>query len=748
MLAKRLFHPGALAVAAILSCACQRSPQAREAAYLKRGKEFLEKKDAGRAQLEFLNAAKVMPKDAEPQYQLGLAYVALGKTSFAASAFQKAIGLDPKRSDAQLMLAQLMAGARNTNLVQEGLNRLQAIVSASPGNLEAVDSLAVTEWRMGQTGEAEKLLEGALEKSPADLRSSIVLSRLKLTQNDPAGAEEVLTKAVASAPRSPQAALALGLLYGRLNKADQAERAFRSALEADPKYGPALMGLAAVQVVGNRIDEAEQMLGRAAALPDPIYAPVHANFLYQNGKRDAALAEYEKLANLHPDDRVARGRLLAAYLDMGKEPQAQALVAAALKKNPKDVDARYQRAKMYLKSGKSAEAIEDLNQVRQLIPKAIQVHLALAAAYRAQHLPRMERRELQEVLQVNKTHLTARLDLAANFLSGGDAAQALRLLDEAPDAEKGDLPLIVMRNRALLGLGKTQELRSVLDRALPQVKSPDLLMQDAVLRQGQRDYAGARASAEEALKVNPEDATAALMIADTYLAQNQPDRAQARLTDILAAHHDSAPLLYVMGIFHLRAGRIGAARQYLEAAKKASPSYFQADFALVDLDRREKQPERARQRLQAVLAADRRNTAALMKLAAIEEEAGNAAQAMASYRAVLDADGSNLTAMNNLAYHLALENPDEALKLAQQAAEAAPDSPDVQDTLGWVFYRKGIYNKATEYLKSAYTRSPTAQREFHLAMAYIKQGDTTTGRQMLAAALAKSPGLAKTELGW
>jgi 3-hydroxymyristoyl/3-hydroxydecanoyl-(acyl carrier protein) dehydratase len=38
-----------------------------------RGKAMLAQKDAGRAQLEFMNAAKVMPKDAAPQYQLGLA---------------------------------------------------------------------------------------------------------------------------------------------------------------------------------------------------------------------------------------------------------------------------------------------------------------------------------------------------------------------------------------------------------------------------------------------------------------------------------------------------------------------------------------------------------------------------------------------------------------------------------------------------------------------------------------------------
>src|ERR1035441_10988097 len=61
--------------AGILAVGCNRSPQAKEAQYLKRGIALIAKKDYGRAALEFRNAIKAMPKDAEPYYQLGLAYL-------------------------------------------------------------------------------------------------------------------------------------------------------------------------------------------------------------------------------------------------------------------------------------------------------------------------------------------------------------------------------------------------------------------------------------------------------------------------------------------------------------------------------------------------------------------------------------------------------------------------------------------------------------------------------------------------
>jgi hypothetical protein len=45
---------------------CARSPQAKEARFISRGKEAMSKKDYGRASLEFLNAVQVMPQDAKP----------------------------------------------------------------------------------------------------------------------------------------------------------------------------------------------------------------------------------------------------------------------------------------------------------------------------------------------------------------------------------------------------------------------------------------------------------------------------------------------------------------------------------------------------------------------------------------------------------------------------------------------------------------------------------------------------------
>ena len=135
-------------------------------------------------------------------------------------------------------------------------------------------------------------------------------------------------------------------------------------------------------------------------------------------------------------------------------------------------------------------------------------------------------------------------------------------------------------------------------------------------------------------------------------------------------------------------------------------------------------------------------------LGALARETGDREEAIRRYRAVLDIDGSNVIALNNLAYTLAASEPDVALKYAQQAAELAPDNAAVQDTLGWIYYRKAIYGTAVTHLETAMAKEPTPRRQFHLAMCYLKSGRRDQGEKTLQLALRQDPNLPVTEKGW
>jgi tetratricopeptide (TPR) repeat protein len=732
----------------IVMAACSTSPQSREARFLKRGDALFAKKEYARAVIEFRNAAAAVPTDAEPHYRMGLSYMAAGEEMNAARAFQKAITLNPKHAGAQLKAAEMMASSRDQQVVAEAASRLRSLFGPSPDDPTVIETLALTEWKLGKPEEASKLLEGALQRFPTDLKSSVMLARVELAKNDSSGAEEVLRKAVVAAPHSPDAALALGNFYALTHKPEKAEPSLRKALLLDPKNGPALMSLGGLLTASKRLDEAEKIYKQVSGLSEAAYKPVHAMFLYQTGKTDAAIAEFEALANSDKNDRAARGRLLGAYFALGKTADADNLLRAALKRNPKDTDALLHRAEMRLRWGQMTEAEKDLTQVLHFEPNSAVAHFAMASVLQAQGQENNRRQELRKALSLNSGILPARLALANSLLVAKQPQAALGAIDEAPQSDKSDLRWILARNWVLLALGNTQDAKAGIDQALQQGKPPQAVFQQGVLRLIHRDYAGARDLMDELLKLDGTDLTVLDMLMQTYVDQNNTESGVKRLAAIASAQPKAAALQQMLGQWYVKSGNYASARKAFEAAKMADAHFLSADLQLTDLDLREHHNDSARQRLDPILAADPRNVTALLLLARTEYESGNRAAEIDAYRKAVALDQTNALALNNLAYELAANSPDEALKFAQQAAEMAPDNPNIQDTLGWIYYRKGIYSMAVRYLKTAVDRESNPRRQFHLGMGYLKTGEQTTGQKMVREALLKDPNLARTEQGW
>ncbi len=734
--------------AAGLLAGCRRTPQQREARYLKTGLEMMQKQDYSRAILNFLSAAQAMPKDAEPQYQLGLAYLATHNVVRAAPALRRATELNPQHWQANLKLAEIMATTHKKELLDDAADRIHKVLSALPDNAEAADALAVTEIRQGNAAKGAERLEETLKKMPTHLESSVLLAKLKLAQKDYVGAEQVLEKAAAGSPREAAPAVALAQIYLLTGGYDKAEAQARKALALQPKSAEALWTLAAAQMARHQADAAAATYQELAALPDKRLRAVHALYLYQSGKRDAALAEFEQLARQHPDERELRTQLIAACLEMNRTDEAAALLAAALKKNPKDMDALFQRSEMALRAGNAPDAERDLNEVLKFQPDSAVAHDLLAIVFRSLGLDESARQELNDALKLNPGLVAARLELARDLRRAGKPKAAVEVLDDAPAAQKRIAAIVVERNWALIDAGESQQVRAILDKLLPAANVPEIVLQDAVLKMVEHDYAGARASADQALRSNPEDVRAAQAIAQSYAAQNQSGKALERLKEIAAARPRSGALAELLGSWYLGAGKLAEARAAFEAAKANETDSSSAELALAELDRRQAHLAGALERVNRVLAAQPHNLRAALMLADYQTELGDKQSAMADYESALKIDDSNLVALNNLAYLMAPENPQQALQLALKAAQRAPNNAAVEDTLGWVYYRQGNYSEARTYLKAAYDKDPTARHQFHLALSCLKAGDQVTGGKLLEAALQRDPNLPKTEAGW
>ncbi len=105
-------------------------------------------------------------------------------------------------------------------------------------------------------------------------------------------------------------------------------------------------------------------------------------------------------------------------------------------------------------------------------------------------------------------------------------------------------------------------------------------------------------------------------------------------------------------------------------------------------------------------------------------------------------------AANNLAWLLSEHGGDKekALQLAQTAKEAAPEDPNISDTLGWILYKRGVYQRAVALLRDSAAKlpqNPTVQ--YHFAMASQKVGDVQGARQALERAVSSQASFPEKE---
>jgi tetratricopeptide (TPR) repeat protein len=251
----------------------------------------------------------------------------------------------------------------------------------------------------------------------------------------------------------------------------------------------------------------------------------------------------------------------------------------------------------------------------------------------------------------------------------------------------------------------------------------------------------ARNSFIQAVSRKPEFIEPLTQLVSLDLSEKRSEDALARVKKQLELSPQSLGLHMLLGRVHLARGEGNAAEAAYLKAVELNPQVLDPYMELGALYARTKRYDEALEKLEDAKKVNPQNLGVYMLLGMIHEQRNDIAQAQASYERVLQLNPRFGPAANNLAYLYSEHggNKDKALELAQTAKEILPEDPRISDTLGWILYKRGLYDRAVSLLsESAEKLRENAEVHYHLGMAYLKAGKPTEAKEMLSKAIQLS----------
>lgn len=395
---------------------------------------------------------------------------------------------------------------------------------------------------------------------------------------------------------------------------------------------------------------------------------------------------------------------------LGDNDTAGAFLAldTLLSNKPHDMDAWILRGSLYLYCGNQDSTLSSLRHAESIAPYRFSPKMELASFYNQIGDSVMSDKMIVEALKTNDVTVEEKCEGITSYVQellkgGGSGRRAFPMYEELLRQDPDNLMVLssvaALQDHEKMYKELEQTLRRLLSKDKKQVNAWLLLM-GAYLNDG--DYKGVEAIFNEAKGVLEElPSSFNLYLASAYTMDKKPEK--------------SAEVLFE------------AVRSYLPDYSDTVPA-----AALLDTVKNRNYNEEALGQFLLMLG----DSYVSMK---------DSTRGFRVYEQTLGINPTNVMAMNNYAYFLALQKRDldKALSLSKESLELNPDNGTFLDTYAYILFLKGDYEKARTYQEMAIEKTPEGEASADL---YDHYGDILwfLGNKKLAAenwrkALDKAP---------
>ncbi len=499
-----------------------------------------------------------------------------------------------------------------------------------------------------------------------------------------------------------------------------------------------IRGITAMEL--DDIESAERMLLRAhAIIPDTPGVNNALSQLYMEKNDPAGSVFYGRRAvELEPENKWYRLQLVEGLRAEGDYREVIRQLDSTLAYHPSDIQVLYTKARIQTSQGDYEKSNETYQQILDLLGPDRSIHYQ-----RISNFTRLEDtdaiiNELLKVLELDRGNVNTLLMLSQFYLE-----------DEQIDAARELLEQVLQRNpnhpEALVNLADIHIMREEWDVAgrllLGLVNDPDVTLSNKleiiqyVLSRYSNDPDNkslqdtAAGLIDSLLADEPDNGMAHAMAAEFYSLSDNGDQSlyHLRRTTELMPENDAAWRQLVQ-TYYIE----GRYEEAIHAAQQADEFIPQDAFVLFfkggSYFLKEQYSEAAKFLSAAAELPSRSQFRSIIfgtlgdAYASLEEwDAADTA-----YEEAITLDPDNEVALNNFAYYLSERDIrlKEAKEMAQRALELNPENAAFLDTMGWIYFKIGDYEKAREYIRASIeTGEASAEVLEHMGDVYDKMGE-------------------------
>jgi tetratricopeptide (TPR) repeat protein len=456
------------------------------------------------------------------------------------------------------------------------------------------------------------------------------------------------------------------------------------AIASDPENAFINHQLAELYLRTGKLEQAEALSKKAVEKePDNVeYRATLGGIYAANHKYEEAKQQYARVSELDPSN--PKSALLIGILEAeaGDLDGGARTLTKAINDNEDNFMAYFYRAKIYLEMEKMDKAKSDLAKCQALRPSFVEAGTALGLLHE----------RLSEIDEAIKAYSQIRGNgrfrkrLAQLYLQKNQFDKALSELLEYEQLEPDDYTTRVKIGLLFFELKRFDEAKERFNAILKEQSEADnVRFYLAAVYEETKEYDKALKNFLKVTKDSSFYKEAMLHVGFIYRAQSKTDDGISFAKKLIKANPD------VVEFYDMQASFLESSRKFKEAMAVLTQGLkkFPGDEKLTYFQ------------------------------GAIYERLGDRPKALENMRAILVTNPKNAHALNFIGYTYTEsgENLEEAENLIRQARDLRPDDGFIEDSLGWVLFKRGKTEEAMQHLERAAKLQPDE------AVVYEHMGD-------------------------